>query len=861
MERPWHSLSSKAVLEDLGTSEEKGLSEEEAKRRLERDGRNVIKEEKEKKFISEALEEFTEPMIILLLVVGVVYALSGELVDAVTIFAVIIALVGVEAWNDIKAGRTIRSLRTLARSFIVTKRGGEYAEVDSEDLVPGDIVLLQAGRRVPADVRIIESYGLMIDESPLTGESGASSKSAKEVADEKAPLSARADMAFAGCLITRGKGVGVVVETGPRTELGKIAALAKGQKPPRTPLQLAMRDLTKWMVFVALGFSFGIPLLAWLINGQPPETMLLTALSLAFATIPEELPIIITMVLALGGYRLSKQNAVVKKLKAVETLGAVTVIATDKTGTLTKNHMVVSAVRPEGMRQEMARIGILCSDAVATKQGVRGDPIEVALFEEGQRLGIDPDGLRASEPLRDENPFDNDRKLMSTLHSSNGSTYVAVKGAPEEVLARCVQIRDEKGARPLSEEERRQLLEAGRSMGNEGLRVLAFAERTASQPLSGQGSAENGLTLIGMMGFLDPPRTEVKEAIATIERAGVRTIMVTGDHPETASRVASMVGLASGQGVITGDQISAASDAELGVMLRTNHVFARTEPDQKMRIVNALHANGERVAVTGDGINDAPALAAADIGIAMGASGTDAARDAADIILMDDDFGTIAKAIREGRRLFANMSKGVKYYLACKVALIAAFVVSLIALAPLPFSPVQIILLELFMDLGASAAFVAERPEGDLMLQPPRDPKEKFLTRRFVTGVFMSAAGLAAIVSITYLVTWSNTGDLARAQSVALLGWLVGHFLLALNMRTDREPLSKLGIATNPTMLIWGASALIFGAIAVSVPALYGPLHTTGVSGTDVLLVIIVAFIGTFWIEAKKLITYKGPAA
>ena len=846
-------------MKKLSTSEEQGLSDEEAKRRLESSGRNVIHEEKEKKFISEALGEFTEPMIIMLLVVGVIYALTGELVDSITIFAVIVALVSVEAYNDIKAGRTIRSLRTLAKSYVLTKRSGKFAEVDSENLVWGDVILLQTGRRIPADVRIIESYGLMIDESPLTGESGATSKSAKEVTAENAPLSARTDMAFAGCLVTRGKGVGVVVETGPRTELGKIAALAKGQKPPPTPLQLAMRDLTKWMVFVALGFSFGIPLLAWLINGQPPETMLLTALSLAFATIPEELPIIITMVLALGGYRLSKQNAVVKKLKAVETLGAVTVIATDKTGTLTKNHMVVSAVSPEGMRQEMARIGILCSDAVDTKEGVRGDPIEVALFEEGQRLGIDPERLRSSEPLKDENPFDNDRKLMSTVHVSNGSGYVAVKGAPEAVLAKCVQVKDAAGTRTLSEDDKKGLLQTGESMGVEGLRVLAFAEKGATGPIRGTEDAESGLTFVGMMGFLDPPRVEVKDAIATIDRAGVRTIMVTGDHPETAARVASMVGLDSKAGVVTGDQIAAADDARLAQMLGENRVFARTEPDQKMRIVDILHKNGERVAVTGDGINDAPALAAADIGIAMGASGTDAARDAADIILMDDDFGTIARAIREGRRLFANMSKGVKYYLACKVALIAAFVVSLIALAPLPFSPVQIILLELFMDLGASAAFVAERPEGDLMLQKPRDPKEKFLTRRFVTGVFASAAGLAAIVSITYLVTWTSYGDLARAQSVALLGWLVGHFLLALNMRTEREPLSKLGIATNPTMLLWGASALIFGAIAVGVPALYGPLHTTGVSGTDVLLVIIVAFIGTFWIEAKKLLTYKGP--
>jgi Ca2+-transporting ATPase len=395
-------------------------------------------------------------------------------------------------------------------------------------------------------------------------------------------------------------------------------------------------------------------------------------------------------------------------------------------------------------------------------------------------------------------------------------------------------------------------------MATDGYRLIAFAEKKAPSPPEDRDRAESELTFIGIVAFLDPPREGAREAIATTERAGVRTIMVTGDHPETAMKVASLVGLDGGSSTMTGKQLSALNDEQLREAVKNTRVFARTDPEQKLRIVAALHANGERVAVTGDGVNDAPALAAADIGVAMGATGSDVARETADIVLADDDFGTIAKAIAEGRRLFANLSKGVKYYLACKVAIIASFLIALLARAPLPFAPIQIIMLELFMDLGASAAFVAERPEADIMTKPPRDPKKAFLDRQTVAGIFVASAGLTAAVTAAYLLTWSASSDLARSQTVAILTWLVGHFFLALNMRTDREPLLKLGVATNPTMLLWGAGALLFAAAAVLLPFLHGPLRTTYITSYDALLAIVLAFAGTFWHEVRKWVTYRG---
>jgi Ca2+-transporting ATPase len=852
----WYSIPLSSVESELRSDKSAGLKESEAMERLTRFGPNSMDDGKEPSFLKEVVEELTEPMILLLLVVGVLYSILGEPLDAATIFVVIVALICVEAYNDYRAGKTIKSLRKLSEPNAIVKRAGIAQEIPAAAIVPGDLVRLQSGNRVPADARIIGSFGLVIDESLLTGESAQVEKGVEDTLPQGTVLAERRNMVFAGSVVMRGRGEVLVVETGARTELGRIASLARGQRPPKTILQLAMRDLTRWMVVVALGFSILVPLLGVLLSHEPWETMVLTGLSLAFATIPEELPIIITMVLALGGYRLSKQRAIVKRLQAVETLGAVTVIATDKTGTLTKNRMEVVHLYPRANSDRVLTIGVLCSDAVRTPQGILGDPTERGLLEAAGASGIDLDGLERRWKLRGEYSFDAMRKRMSTVLIGQEGLLVATKGALESLLEICSSILSEGVVRPLQPEDRADLIDEAERSGRQGCRVLAMAEKQLESPPADQDEAERGLTFIGLVALRDPPRPEVKQAIALSAQAGIRTIMITGDQLSTAVSVAREVGLDKGERTLTGQDLESLDDEGLVSCLAEVKVFARTTPEQKLRIVKALRARGERIAVTGDGINDAPALAAADIGIAMGERGSDVARDAADIVLADDDYSTIIGAIQEGRKLFANLSKGVKYYLACKVALIGVTLLAVLLLAPVPFSPIQIILLELFMDLGASAAFAAERAEGDIMAQPPRDPRRPFLDRGMVRGIFLSSAGLLVAVGIAYLLTWEQTGSLAQAQTMAFVTWLMGHFLLALNLRSDREPMLRMGLTSNRIMLAWGLGALLFAILATELPLLQEALKTTyltpGQWGTAVLL--SVAF--TFWIELYKMATY-----
>jgi Ca2+-transporting ATPase len=855
--RSWHASEVPQLFQELKVDPKKGLSGAEAAERLKRSGPNTVDTKRPPTFLQELAEEATEPMILLLLAIGVIYSITGELIDAVTIFAVIAALIGVEAYNDYRAGKTIRALRTLSEPTAPVLRDGTATEVPATALVPGDIVLLIAGRKVPADIRILESYGITVNESLLTGESTPVDKDANARLAEKTALGDRANMAYMGSIVIRGRGAGLVVATGLNTELGLIASLARGQKPPRTPLQLAMKDLTKWMVWVALAFSILVPLLGFLLNGQDPRTMLLTGLSLAFATIPEELPIIITMVLALGGYRLSRQHAIVKKLQAVETLGAVTVIATDKTGTLTENHMTLARTFPEDMARDMLIIGALCNESIETDGHIAGDPMEEALLEAARKSNIDLAALRRERSLLKEFTFDNTRKLMSTVHATAAGPWIAVKGAPEQVLARSVSVRTRSGVRLLTDAERDRVSAEAERMAGAGLRVLAFAERSGGTKDMSQEEAEKGLTFVGLAGFEDPPRPAVADAIAAAKRAGIRTVMITGDHPLTARAIAKKVGLDEGQKVLVGKDIDALSKEDLIRAVGSVSIFARTSPENKLRIVEAFRARGDRIAVTGDGINDAPALAAADIGVAMGETGSDVAREQADMILTDDNFTTIERAIKEGRKLFANLSKGVRYYLTCKVALISIMLLAVIMRVDVPFSPIQIILLELFMDLGASAAFAAEVAESDIMDRPPRDPKRKFLDRPMVISIFGSMIGLFLAVSVVYSITLNSYHDLPRAQTAAFVTWLFGHFMLALNMRSDRDPILKVGIGTNRTMLVWGLSAMAFAVAVVALPFLHDAVKTTYLSGNDWLLVIVAALLAGFWIEVSKLITYR----
>ena len=849
----------------LRASTGSGLTSAQADERLLEHGPNRLRPEKREPFWKEFLEELKEPLILLLLGVGVLYAVWGELRDALVIFGVILTLNTVEVVNEQRAKKAIRSLRTLAEPTASVMRDGTWRVVSVENLVIGDTIRLEAGRRVPADVRLLHSYGLTCNESTFTGEAVPVEKQADAVLALETPLAERRNLAFSGTLVGRGRATAVVVGTGMSTELGRVADLAQRVKEPRTALQNAMAEMSRWMVWFALGISVAVPALGVVVAGLPLKEMILTGIALVFATVPEELPIIITMVLGLGAYRLSRRRAIIRRLKAVESLGVVTVIATDKTGTLTENSMRVDTFFPADARQEIQMVGVLCVAGAEDSGGPPTDPLDAALYLEAMGSGLDAVRLWTDHPLVRENSFDNERRRMSVVRTGAGGTVVAVKGAPESVLGIASRSIRETGTAPLSPRDKDALLAEAVRMGSLGLRVIAFAGKRIQSPAGGRGGlpqeeAEYDLTFAGFVGFADPPRVEARAAVEACRVAGIHTVMITGDHPSTARAVASQVGLDGAGSVLTGAELDRMSDAGLQHACRTVSVYARTTPEHKLRIVNALRAEGECVALTGDGVNDAPALVAADVGIAMGETGSDVAREAADIVLADDNFATITNAVSEGRGLFANLSKAVRYYLACKVALVLATLVPVLLKLPVPFAPIQIILMELFMDLAASASFVAEPPEGGLMKGPPRDRRRPFMNREMVTGILTAAFGLGAAVTAAYLIGWYTGSGAGQARTVAFASWILGHVLLALTMRSDRQPLVELGLLSNRFMTLWAGAAVAFALILVVVPPLQVLAKTSSLSLPQWGLVVAASLVGTFWREVRKLSVRKRPA-
>lgn len=856
------------VVRSLETDPDKGLTKDEAMRRLYLVGPNRLVEPRTVTFIDIFWEEVREPMILLLLVVAVFYSVWGQVGDFLTIIFVVAALVFAEVYNEYRAKHAIAALKQLSSPLAPVIRESHPEEVPTEDLVPGDILLLRVGERIQADGRLIEAFGLQVDESALTGESVPVSKNANVVLAEGTPLAERVNGVFAGTVITRGKGRAVVIATGMSTELGHIIGLVREAKEPKTPLQLAMKELAGWLVYVAVFFSVFIPLVGFL-EGRPFRTMVLTGLSLAFATILEELPIIITMVLGLGALQLSRQHALVKRLRAAETLGSVTVIATDKTGTLTENRMVLSRMSTDSEVTEFGKgrltpvdiklleVGVLVNDSILEKEDGQasyiGDPMEVALVKAFIESGRNPQETRQKFYLKNEFSFDTELKLMSAVFESNGATYVYVKGAPEAVLNRSTSYLAESGVAQMTPVKRQDELRKVDVMAADGLRVLAFAyKETSNGERLAREQAEGDLRFVGIAGFLDPPRPDVAQAIATTRDAGIRVLMLTGDYSLTAQAIAKAVGIAADGTVVTSREIDRMSDDELQQTVKNTSIFARITPEEKLKIVRAIRRTGQVVAVTGDGINDAPALSEADIGIAMGETGTDVAREAADMILTDDNFSTITFAVQGGRRMYDNLRKGVRYYLAVKVGLISIFLLPIVLGIALPFAPIQIIVLELFMDLGASAAFVAEPGEKDLMKRPPRDPNRRFMDRPMLRNIIFGALSLFLAVSIVYMVTNFTTRNLLVAQSSAFATWMFGHIFFALNMRSSRQPLTSLGVFSNRPMVIWAVGAIVFLVVAVTTPFFHLALKLTYLSAGQWLFAIAIAFVFTFWMEVRK---------
>ena len=706
----------------------KGLSEEEARRRQKEQGKNILNKKKKVTLLQMFLEQFQDPMVIILIIGAIVSIFLKEYMDACIILVVIVlnAIIGVI--QEFKAEKAIDALEKLSEPKAYVLRDGYLKEINSEDLVVGDIVELEAGRYIPADMRLLTSTNLKVEESTLTGESEAIEKQADIVYPDEMHIADQRNMVFMSTYVTYGKAQGMVVRCGMDSEVGKIARMLDETKEDMTPLQQRLAHLSKILGMLSLGVCAAMFAVA-ILQGRNLFDMLLLSISLAVAAIPEGLPAVVTIVLALGVQVMSKQNAIVRKLHAVETLGSVSVICSDKTGTLTQNKMHVVSSYANGMLQEvneeLLKGMVLCNDASISQNEVLGEPTETALLCFGEKQGFHKKDLDMKYVRVNEIPFDSNRKRMTTIHQHEREVVAYTKGALEKILAMCTSVWQDGKAVRMSNYEKQRILEASRQVSEDAQRVLALARKTLKSPY--EDDVENKMCFIGFVGLMDPPREEVKDAIARCYKAGIRVAMITGDHPLTALAIARRLGIAKQETeVITGNQLDAMSDEELCASVKGYRVFARVTPQHKVRIVQAFKQNDMVVAMGGDGVNDAPSLKQADIGIAMGQGGTDVCKQASDMILADDNFATIVKAVEEGRGIYENIQKAILYLLSCNLGEIMSLFLAIICMPHVvsTLSAIQILWVNLITDAFPALALGVDPMEWDIMEQQPRNAKE-----------------------------------------------------------------------------------------------------------------------------------------
>ncbi len=868
----WHALPAKAVVERLHTDPQQGLSTAEARRRLAESGPNQLQAVRQTPWYTVLARQFVDVLIGILLVAAVIAFAIGEVGDAVTILAIVVlnGILGfVQEW---KAEQALAALQRMLAPRCTVVRDGREQEIDARDLVPGDIVLLEIGDRVPADLRLLEAINLKVDESALTGESLPAVKDVNPVAAD-APLALRHDIAWMGTAVTNGRARGVVVATGMATEFGRIAHLTQTVGEETTPLQRKLAVLGRQLGIYSVAIAVLVAAAGWLL-GKPLLEMFLTGVSLAVAVVPEGLPAVVTIALALGVRAMVRRRALLRRLQAAETLGAATVICTDKTGTLTQNEMTARKIwLPAGEVQvtgvgydpaghfevdgkkldyhrrpdllALLETGLLCNHARLEKdaQGWHqlGEPTEAALVVAAYKAWLSP----PVEPaIVSEFSFNSARKRMTIIEKTDEGLLAHVKGAPEVILPRCTRILDGDTERPLLEEERAAALQAATRMAEDGLRTLALARRRLPEgvPLDAD-AVEQELTLLGVVGIIDPPRPEVPAAIDTARQAGIRIIMITGDASATAQAIARRIGLPVEQ-ALTGSDLQQLDNAELTAILRDRQVlFARTTPENKLRIVTLLQQLGHVVGMTGDGVNDAPALKKADIGIAMGQRGTDVAKGAADMILTDDNFASIVGAIEEGRRQYDNIQKFVRYLLSSNTGEVLAILVNILLGGPLILLPVQILWMNLVTDGMTAVALGVEPAEKGIMQRPPRAAHEPILDR---AGILMIALlggyiGLATLWLFHHYIQDGTEAEILLAQTVAFTGIIVLEKMNVFNYRALREPLAVVGFFSNPWVLLAWSVTIGLQVCAVYVPFLQDALHTVPLGWGDWGIIFAVA--------------------
>ena len=864
MDKQW-KLSQEELLQELNSSMN-GLTAEEAKKRLEQYGYNKLQEGKRKGVLQVFAEQFADLLVIILIIAAIISALTGGVEGTIVILAVLILNAILGTVQHFKAQKSLDSLKAMAAPNARVIRDGQKMEVPAAELVPGDILLLEAGDVTAADGRVLQNFSLQVSESALTGESENVNKIDTPIDQDELPLGDRLNMVYSSSLVSYGRAVVLVTGTGMQTEIGKIADLMESAQEKATPLQRSLDDFSKKlsiiiMVICAIVFGLGV----WRNMGLAESLMF--AVALAVAAIPEALSSIVTIGLAIGTQKMAKENAIIKNLRAVEGLGCVSVICSDKTGTLTQNRMTVKKAYANGKVWEpeeakgndkavngLVAESVLCNDGAINGETAVGDPTETALLSFCRTIGGDENKVREEFPRLQEIPFDSDRKLMSTLHFRNNRYEMLIKGAPDVLLARCTSVEQNGEVLPLTDEIRSAIVDQNRDFSSQGLRVLAFAKKVLSENRPLTLEDETDLIFTGLIAMMDPPRVESAPAVADCRRAGIRPVMITGDHKITASAIAKEIGiLQDGDRAVEGSELEKMTDEELRNEVEHISVYARVSPEHKIRIVRAWQDRGHVAAMTGDGVNDAPALKQADIGIAMGITGTEVSKDAASMILTDDNFATIVKAVANGRNVYTNIKNSIKFLLSGNLAGILVVMITSLFGLPLPFTAVQLLFINLLTDSLPALAVNMEKPTGDLLNQKPRSPKEGILTKDFLQTLGIQGALIAvATMAAFYLGMQINNG---MACTMAFATLCMARLFHGFNCRGSR---SIFRLPSNP----YSVGAFFVGTLLLMlvlfVPALHGLFDIdNALTLTNIGQIVGLAFAPTFLIQLSRIVRGK----
>lgn len=867
--KEWYQSSVEEVMEKLEVTD-KGLSPDEVKERRAVFGQNLLQETKRKSTLRVFFEQFKDLLVIILIVAAVISMVTDNVESTVVIFAVILLNAILGTVQHQKAEKSLESLKSLSSPSARVMRGGKRMEISSVEIVPGDILLLETGNLVEADGRILECHALQVNESSLTGESVNVEKH-RECITNEVPLGDRINMVYSGSLVTAGRGLVLVTNTGMETELGKIASLMNTTEEKKTPLQVSLDQFSGRLALIIMAVCAVVFALS-LYRKMPWLDSMMFAVALAVAAIPEALSSIVTIVQAMGTQKMVKEHAIIKDLKAVESLGCVSVICSDKTGTLTQNKMTVqhlyiggaaldvellfphsahSVGKPATPLEYLLYTSILVNDSTIEGGTAVGDPTEIALLEWSKTMGFSECEVRKYATRLEEIPFDSTRKIMTTEHRIHGNWLLLSKGAMDVLLERSTHIMDHQGRRPMGTWDRRRILSQNMDFSKQGLRVLAFAYKEIDRAKKLCSEDENDYTFIGLAAMMDPPRVESRAAVTSARHAGIKPIMITGDHKVTAAAIAEKIGiLQPGDQAVTGAELDAMSDLVLSQNLEQISVYARVSPEHKIRIVRSWQEKGHIVAMTGDGVNDAPALKKADIGIAMGIAGTEVSKDAASMILADDNFATIIKAVANGRNVYRNIKNAIKFLLSGNMAgILSVLYTSLMAL-PIPFAPVHLLFINLLTDSLPAIAIGMEPPEEGLLEQNPRNPREGILTKKFLISVILQG-GLIAVCTMMAYRTGLQTGGAAVASTMAFTTLTLARLFHGFNCRSEHS-IIELGISSNLySVMAFEAGVLLLLAV-LFVPCLQVLFSVSDLSLRQLLSIVIFAVIPTALIQAWK---------